>query len=278
MKKQIQALIGLLIFCQLILYWLNIYSISGNLSSDIIFKEPFRKMELKEQVCCAIGDFSDKTGEPFADVLSVYMITVRFCGNWIPDWDFKEYQHKKKLLMRYHRKAFDTVRDAYRAVFSDVCVFPIAGFSLADFSFEDSWGEQREYGGTRSHEGTDLFGKSTLPGFYPLLSVCDGTVDKIGWLPLGGYRIGIRGSSGGYYYYAHLDSYAQDFQIGQQVAAGEMLGLMGNSGYGPEGTKGKFPVHLHFGIYITASNNQEISVNPYALLKYRSKKIKKYTF
>lgn len=143
------------------------------------------------------------------------MITVRFCGNWIPDWDFKEYQHKKKLLMRYHRKAFDTVRDAYRAVFSDVCVFPIAGFSLADFSFEDSWGEQREYGGTRSHEGTDLFGKSTLPGFYPLLSVCDGTVDKIGWLPLGGYRIGIRGSSGGYYYYAHLDSYAQDFQIGQ---------------------------------------------------------------
>ena len=32
--------------------------------------------------------------------------------------------------------------------------------------------------------------------------------------------------------------------------AGDFLGFMGDSGYGQEGTKGKFPVHLHIGIYL----------------------------
>lgn len=36
---------------------------------------------------------------------------------------------------------------------------------------------------------------------------------------------------------------------GDQVQAGEMLGFMGDSGYGEEGTTGQFPVHLHLGIY-----------------------------
>ena len=35
------------------------------------------------------------------------------------------------------------------------------------------------------------------------------------------------------------------------VQAGEILGFMGNTGYGQEGTSGRFPVHLHLGIYIT---------------------------
>ena len=34
----------------------------------------------------------------------------------------------------------------------------------------------------------------------PLLAVCDGVVEKKGWLELGGWRIGIRGDDGIYYY------------------------------------------------------------------------------
>ena len=41
---------------------------------------------------------------------------------------------------------------------------------------------------------------------------------------------------------------------------------MGNTGYGPEGTKGKFDVHLHFGIYIDKKCKE--SINPYYSLKY----------
>ena len=42
---------------------------------------------------------------------------------------------------------------------------------------------------------------------------------------------------------------------------------MGNTGYGPKGTKGRFPVHLHMGIYIKTPKVQEMSVDPYHILK-----------
>jgi murein DD-endopeptidase MepM/ murein hydrolase activator NlpD len=41
---------------------------------------------------------------------------------------------------------------------------------------------------------------------------------------------------------------------------------MGNTGEGEEGTKGKFDVHLHFGIYIRDENREE-TVNPYPFLR-----------
>ena len=105
-----------------------------------------------------------------------------------------------------------------------------------------------------------------------------GTVAKIGWLPLGGYRIGIRASHGGYFYYAHLASYEKNFQIGEPVKAGQILGYMGDTGYGEEGTAGKFQVHLHLGIYIDTQAGEELCVNPYYVLQAMEKKAKKYTY
>ena len=49
--------------------------------------------------------------------------------------------------------------------------------------------------------------------------------------------------------------------------AGDVIGFMGDTGYGEEGTKGKFPVHLHVGIYVYP-NGQEMSVNPYWVMRY----------
>ena len=72
--------------------------------------------------------------------------------------------------------------------------------------------------------------------------------------------------SGAYFYYAHLDSYAS-VEIGDEIKAGDLLGFMGDSGYGPEGTTGKFPVHLHVGVYIYPEE-KEMSINPYWLLRY----------
>ena len=90
-----------------------------------------------------------------------------------------------------------------------------------------------------------------------------------------GYRIGIRSPSGGYFYYAHLSSYERDWKEGDSIKAGEILGFMGDTGYGSEGTKGKFPVHLHLGIYIQTPYSREMSVNPYWVLKAVQKKIRK---
>ena len=92
------------------------------------------------------------------------------------------------------------------------------------------------------------------PGCLQIQSVCDGVIEQIGWLKLGGYRIGIRSKQGYYVYYAHLQQYAPDLRKGSKVKAGDYLGLMGNTGYGPDGT--------------IAKDGREQSMDPYPILWY----------
>ena len=79
-------------------------------------------------------------------------------------------------------------------------------------NYEDSWQSARTFGGARKHEGTDLMTIRNERGIYPIVSMTDGTLEQMGWLKLGGWRIGIRSASGTYYYYAHLESYAPDLE------------------------------------------------------------------
>ena len=106
----------------------------------------------------------------------------------------------------------------------------------------------------------------------------DGAVEQVGWLEKGGWRIGVRSGNGNYYYYAHLASYAKEWNAGEPVEAGELLGYMGDTGYGPEGTTGQFPVHLHLGIYVPLGADQEMAVNPYWMLKYLENKKLSYSY
>lgn len=145
----------------------------------------------------------------------------------------------------------------------DIEAFPVALKYHNEVSFQNDFGASRDSG---SHEGCDILYEKDTTGIVPIISATDGTVTNLGWLYLGGYRIGITSEQGIYYYYAHLDSYAPSLSVGKRVTAGEFLGFMGNTGEGDEGTKGKFPVHLHFGIYITDENGNEKSVNPYQYL------------
>lgn len=168
------------------------------------------------------------------------------------------------LFEKYKSQEYEQLLGSYQAVWQDVQVFPLLG---EGFSFSDSWMEARTYGGERKHEGTDIFGQRKEAGYYPVVSMTDGVVEEVGWLTLGGYRIGVRSPHGGYYYYAHLDSYDREFQRGDSVCAGELLGFMGNTGYGTEGTRDQFPVHLHVGIYISTERCRELSVNPFQILQ-----------
>ena len=126
---------------------------------------------------------------------------------------------------------------------------------------------ERTYQGERGHEGTDIMPSVNERGVFPVVSMTDGIVENKGWLELGGYRLGIRSPHGAYFYYAHLDSYG-NIQEGDEVKAGDFLGFMGDTGYSKtEGTTGKFPVHLHMGIYLY-EEGKEVSVNPYPALMY----------
>lgn len=169
--------------------------------------------------------------------------------------------------------AFDELADYYKVLFADIQVFPLdrGEDNSIKFTFGDTWSELRNYGGNRRHEGTDIFPTENISGKYRVISASDGVVERIGWLEKGGYRVGIRTPHGAYLYYAHLDSYAEELELGDSVNAGDFLGFMGDSGYGLEGTKGMFPVHLHFGMYIDAVPG-EISVNPYSTICYLENK------
>lgn len=154
------------------------------------------------------------------------------------------------------------------SIFDDVKYFPLAAVQeVKDFYFEQSFGLARTYGGDRKHEGTDIMTPDNIRGTCPVISVCNGTVTNIGWLELGGYRVGILSEQGVYYYYAHLYRYDTMIAEGSRVSAGQILGYAGDSGYGAEGTTGQFDVHLHFGIYLNDEKGNEIALDPYPLLK-----------
>lgn len=160
-------------------------------------------------------------------------------------------------------------RQEVKTLLSEIECFPVREDRKRKetVSFENGYGAARTYGGDRTHEGIDIMSSVDKPGYFEVQSVSDGVVEQMGWLPLGGYRIGIRSKSGFYYYYAHLDSYAETMEPGKKVSSGDILGMMGNTGYGKKGTKGKFAVHLHFGIYRQVKGKEQ-SINPYYLLKY----------
>lgn len=149
-----------------------------------------------------------------------------------------------------------------RTIISDLHTFPVPAAFRSEITYEDSYGAGRIQG---SHEGCDLLDTQNTEGRIPVVSATDGEVTNIGWLYLGGYRIGITAPSGIYYYYAHLSSYAGGMEVGKKVQAGEWIGFMGSTGEGEEGTKGKFPVHLHFGIYYQDGTDEK-AVDPYPYL------------
>lgn len=155
-----------------------------------------------------------------------------------------------------------------RKLFGEMKKFPVR--QKQDVAFENGYGDERSFGGKRKHEGIDILPKEKTDRTFQVVSAADGVVEKLGWLELGGYRVGIRSKGGFYYYYAHLAGYRKGLKEGKKVKAGEVIGNMGNTGYGKEGTKGKFVVHLHFGIY-RQKQGEEKSLNPYYLLSMRKK-------
>lgn len=164
---------------------------------------------------------------------------------------------------------FKEMSYAIESIIEDFQYFPVAASinNIGFVEYIDSWGYERNYGGNRTHEGCDLMAIENIEGLYPIISVCDGTITNIGWLEKGGYRVGIESCNGIYYYYAHLSEYA-NIKLGDEVKAGDLIGFMGNSGYGPEGTTGMFDVHLHFGIYYN-----DVSINPYWFLLLNNNKL-----
>lgn len=196
--------------------------------------------------------------------------------------ELTDLSYHNEMMRRQKPADYQKLTNAYQRVFQDLRYFPIPESTKKETpkpTYENGWFDRRTYGGERVHEGCDLMGGKKERGFYPVVSISDGVVEKVGWLEKGGWRLGIRTESGVYLYYAHLYSYSKTMQEGDTVKAGEIIGYMGDSGYGAlENTVGNFPVHLHLGIYIKTDHYDELSINPYWILKYLEKNTLKYEY
>lgn len=113
-------------------------------------------------------------------------------------------------------------------------------------SFFNDWGFPRG-GGTRYHEGNDLFVTKGTPVRAPV----SGTVRHITGT-IGGKQFSLDGADGIRYIGTHMDAFGEE----GQVTAGDIVGYVGNSG-NAIGTR----PHLHFGMYYEGT-----PVNPYPTL------------
>jgi len=137
-----------------------------------------------------------------------------------------------------------SVREAPQSV-----AVPVAG--VVRRNLVDTWGGARS--GGRRHEGIDIF----APRGTAVIAATEGIVASIGENRLGGRSVWVYGPGRQRHYYAHLDRYEETLSAGDRVAAGDVLGYVGNSG-NAQGT----PPHLHYGIYTMSG-----AINPYPLLK-----------
>jgi hypothetical protein len=113
-------------------------------------------------------------------------------------------------------------------------VFPVAG----SVSFTDTYGADRS--DVSWHHGDDIF----APLGTPVVAVADGTLNRVGWERLGGWRLWVRDRLGNEFYYAHLSGYTRAALDKGRVKAGTVLGFVGDTG-DAFGT----PFHLHFEIH-----------------------------
>jgi murein DD-endopeptidase MepM/ murein hydrolase activator NlpD len=119
----------------------------------------------------------------------------------------------------------------------DSIVCPVAG----PHAFTDTWGAPRS--GGRTHEGVDMMAANGTP----LVAVTAGYA-SFRSTPLGGNSVGLSGSNGNYYFYAHLNGYAGS---SRNVSAGEVIGYVGRTG-------NTTADHLHFEIHPGGG----VAVNP----------------
>lgn len=128
-------------------------------------------------------------------------------------------------------------------------VFPVQGRC----HFSDTWHAPR--GGGRLHEGTDII---AAEGRY-IYAVTSGTITSVIHDRPGsraGNALRLTMADGTYFFYAHLQSFADGIERGTRVRAGQILGYNGTTG------NAGIP-HLHFEIHPGGG----AAVNPFPALR-----------
>lgn len=140
--------------------------------------------------------------------------------------------------------------------------FPHTGVEI---EFTDDWGAGRS--GGRRHQGTDIFSEKLTP----VVAVADGFVERLGDGARPGFYVKLRHASDWSSWYMHLNNdtagtddgragragaYAEGIEEGTFVAAGDVIGWVGDSGNAEWTTS-----HTHFELHLAGR-----PINPYPYL------------
>ena len=150
-----------------------------------------------------------------------------------------EAEHDGELVVRLQPEALRAVRYVLTIRVAPLArAFPVSGRD--ERAAQSFWGAARD-AGARSHQGVDIF----APRGTPVVAATPGLVTSVGENRLGGNVVWVVEPGRRWaFYYAHLDR--QLVRPGTHVAAGDTLGLVGNTG-----NARTTPPHLHFGVYRT---------------------------
>ncbi|MFW5775138.1 MAG: peptidoglycan DD-metalloendopeptidase family protein [Chitinivibrionales bacterium] len=141
-----------------------------------------------------------------------------------------------RYFLRVHAESFSDGKYTVRFDSYPTLHFPVAG--AGNNAVGCFYGASRA-GGTRKHLGIDIF----APYNTPVVASSDGVVTRVTSDLLGGKVVWMREARRGlYFYYAHLSK--QLCRPGQQVKAGDTLGLIGQTGNAHSSEP-----HLHYGVY-----------------------------
>ena len=88
----------------------------------------------------------------------------------------------------------------HTAARSGQLLFPVVGVS----GYGDSYGAFRGDVHGKWHHGDDIFAALGTP----VVAVANGTINRVGWHPRGGWRLWVRDAAANQFYYAHLSGYA----------------------------------------------------------------------
>ncbi|KIR63076.1 MULTISPECIES: M23 family metallopeptidase [Micromonospora] len=126
------------------------------------------------------------------------------------------------------RASRDSRAETKAAGEQEVWLLPLQGYDF-NSPYGMRWG--------KLHTGIDL----VAPEGTPYVAIHEGTVTKAGWFGGYGYAVIVKHADGSEAIYGH--SSAVSVKEGQQVKAGDQLGLVGNTGH-------SYGSHLHLEIHV----------------------------
>jgi murein DD-endopeptidase MepM/ murein hydrolase activator NlpD len=199
----------------------------------VVLRQPTRGFEAGSEIRVAVAVASARDAEPAAPVATPTPAPA------------PEKPRKRRAKKDVKRQAAPAVK---RRLTAGGFAFPVYGG--ADTA--DDFGGPRQIG---PHQGNDIFAEFGAP----VVAVTDGTVSKVGTLPISGNRLWLTTPGGDAFFYAHMSAFSTAAVDGAQVKAGTVLGFVGNTG-DAEPT----PPHLHFEVH--PGGEAQDAVDPHPIL------------